>query len=69
MEFNVILKIKTSEGEYTTLNFVPTEEGKKVCDCNNIITKVPISAQGYFVDKEYTITISDKKIEVISELA
>lgn len=57
MEFNTTLKVKTSEGDTTTLNFKPVDN--TVCDCDAIIVKVPITTPGYFVGNEYTVTIAE----------
>jgi len=66
MNFNVTLKRKTSEGGTTVLNFTPTEEAKAVCDCDSIIVKVPITAQGYFIDSVYTVTIAEYVEETVA---
>jgi len=65
MNFNVTLKRKTSEGDITVLNFAPMDN--TVCDCDSIIVKVPITAQGYLVDKVYTVSIAEYVAEVIEE--
>lgn len=65
MNFNVILKRKTMEGTEAVLNFTPVDN--TVCDCDSIIVKVPITAQGYFVGNEYTVTIGAVVAEVIEE--
>ena len=65
MEFKVTLKRKTMEGTEAVLNFVPVDN--TVCDCDSIITKVPIAAQGYFVGNEYIVTITPFVVEVAEE--
>ena len=65
MNFNVTLKRKTMEGTDAVLNFVPVDN--TVCACDSIITKVPITAQGYLVDKVYTVSIAPFVAEVIEE--
>ena len=65
MNFNVKLEIKTSQGEETTLNFKPFDN--TICDCDAIIVKVPITAQGYFVGKEYIVTIAPFVVETVEE--
>lgn len=60
MEFKATLTKKTSELDTTALKFEPVDH--EICDCDSIIVKVPVDTSGYFVNKQYTVTILESDI-------